>query len=280
MLGKTMSSVFARIAGIAINSPAIHSIDDLRNIPRSRAHRAWKPRAKNIPMMLRRRLSTCGKAVASTLLHFPTSRDEENAAWVFASRYGDIENTLTQLREIAADRPISPTTFATHVHNGIGGLIAIGAQHHGYQTSLAGSAATVSQALYCAQALLVDYSDVFLSIYDTAPITSDVPPFAVTLHLVRETLDHQATRSILEKETLLITEYKARAKGLNPPLGPQTPDSQAEIYAFLAWLLNDEADFTWQQNDGFWVTCKNQRLATSVITLLPSTATRIKACKR
>lgn len=263
-----MPHVFAQIAGLSVCSPVIQTIDDLYVIPRSCQSQEWKPNAQQLPMLLRRRLSTCGKAVASTLLSFPESCDETHSAWVFASRYGDIENTLTQLREIAHDRPISPTTFATHVHNGIGGLIAIAAKHHGYQTSLAGHNATVSQALCSAIALLRDYPHVFLSFYDGVHATSDVPAIAATLHLTRANLRGENSYRLLTNECFLITEFKAEAKGLNPPLGPASEDSQAEIYHFLAWLLQDNADFTWAQNHGFWVTTKNKILTPRRIRIL------------
>lgn len=153
------------------------------------------PKLQELPLMQRRRLSRLGKIALSTLLPlFKTyPGTESGGAFVFVSRWGDIHLTVQSLEELAREKTISPTVFSTSVHNAIGGLFSLFTQFHGNVTSLSGGADRFGTALTEAQALLSEYRQVFVCIYEDQtpevfkPYRDDfLPPFAVSVLFTQE----------------------------------------------------------------------------------------------
>jgi hypothetical protein len=66
---------------------------------------------------------------------------------VFASRHGEAERTLGLLKELAADRELSPALFSTSVHNAVPGLWSILRGNRAPATALAAGAATFGWGL-------------------------------------------------------------------------------------------------------------------------------------
>lgn len=154
------------------------------------------PKLSFLPLMQRRRLSSLGKIALSTL--YPLFKQYSPAgdldvAVVFASRWGDIALTVRSLEELSTEKSLSPTAFSTSVHNGIGGLFSLFTGFQGHVTSLAAAEHTISAALTEAQALLSEFPQVFVCLYDDR--TPEVfkpyhekaqPPFAVSLVLTSD----------------------------------------------------------------------------------------------
>jgi len=67
--------------------------------------------------------------------------------YVFCSRHGEIGRTLSLLRGIAADEPLSPADFTMSVHNSIGGILSIATGNRAAQSAVAAGADSFCQGL-------------------------------------------------------------------------------------------------------------------------------------
>ena len=146
------------------------------------------PKLAFLPLMQRRRLSSLGRVVLSTLYPLFDKYGRGNnspSSVILASRWGDIQLTVKALEELSSEKTLSPTGFSTSVHNAIGGLFSMFAHFTGNITSMAAGENTIDSALTEAK--------VFVSIYeDKTPEVFEkfwkIPfPFAVTLVLSNET---------------------------------------------------------------------------------------------
>ena len=187
------------------------------------------PKLAFLPLMQRRRLSSLGRVVLSTLYPLFDKYGRGNnspSSVILASRWGDIQLTVKALEELSSEKTLSPTGFSTSVHNAIGGLFSMFAHFTGNITSMAAGENTIGSALTEAKAQLVEYPLVFVSIYeDKTPEVFDkygkIPfPFAVTLVLSNET-DRDCA--------LALKEHLAAKNVSDAPILTQ-------LYEFLIWL--------------------------------------------
>ena len=126
-----------------------------------------KAAAATMAPMLRRRLTPLGRAAEETAGCFADAIADENTALVFTSRWGDIENARKELLSLAAGTGVSPTTFATSVHNGIAAVLSIAHRHRGFQTALASGPFSLEAGFLSAVGLLTEYPRVLLVSYDS-----------------------------------------------------------------------------------------------------------------
>lgn len=117
--------------------------------------------------MIRRRLSPLGRAVLHSLKPLLGDKPDDNTAFVFASRWGDITLTEALLNELKDPEGISPNRFSTSVHNAIGGQFAIFEHFKGFITALSGGSSSLSAALIEAQALLSQFQTVYVCFYES-----------------------------------------------------------------------------------------------------------------
>src|SRR5580658_10067559 len=75
-----------------------------------------------VPVLLRRRITPIGQAVLRAAWSLPGL---ERARFVFASRHGEFNRTLTMLEAMADDEGPSPADFSLSVHNALPGLLSI-----------------------------------------------------------------------------------------------------------------------------------------------------------
>lgn len=76
-----------------------------------------------IPMLMRRKLDTLGKAGLCTLYNIWNENTSPNL--IFASQYGDIERVLKLIQQRKEEGEISPTGFSFSVHNATIGLFSL-----------------------------------------------------------------------------------------------------------------------------------------------------------
>lgn len=76
-----------------------------------------------IPMLMRRKLDTLGKAGLCTL--YNVLDENINSSLIFASQYGDIERVLKLIQQRKEEGEISPTGFSFSVHNATIGLFSL-----------------------------------------------------------------------------------------------------------------------------------------------------------
>lgn len=119
---------------------------------------------KQVPAMLRRRFKLLGKVASLAILD--VQQEEDSLPSVFASRHGDTELTLSLLKTIAKEEPLSPTGFSLAVHNAVGGLLSIVRKDKSPMTAIASSNGLVVNALFELKAQLQQYERVLCVIYD------------------------------------------------------------------------------------------------------------------
>ncbi len=98
---------------------------------------------------------------------------------VFASRHGNINESIELLDRLAEEKPLSPTKFSHTVHNAQAGLFSIAAQNRLPSSSLAAQEDTFACGYLEALTLLERYPDrkVLLVIADVPP----APTFAAMI---------------------------------------------------------------------------------------------------
>jgi hypothetical protein len=87
------------------------------------AHDDLQPDVSMIPAMLRRRLSSIGRASFSVMI--PLVEAFGSMPIVYVSRHGEVGRTRELLEDLARQEPLSPTAFSLSVHNAISGLFSI-----------------------------------------------------------------------------------------------------------------------------------------------------------
>jgi hypothetical protein len=168
-----------------------------------------------VPLMLRRRVSPIGQAALRAAWSLPSDRPPR---LVFASRNGEIDRTLTMLRQLAEGDGPSPADFSLGVHNALAGLLSVVTRNRGGHTALAAGIDSFGFGLMEAAASLIEQPDepVMLVYYD-APLPPGYPDtiqapqqaaLALALLLVPPTI---APRHVVMTATPLRTPETAEA---------------------------------------------------------------------
>ena len=85
------------------------------------------PAARFLPAMLRRRCSPLARMMLTAAFECCEEADLSNVATVFASRHGNINESVGMFDRLAREQPLSPTRFSHTVHNAQAGLFSIAA---------------------------------------------------------------------------------------------------------------------------------------------------------
>lgn len=197
------------------------------------------PSVSQIPPMLRRRLSPLGKMAASVA--WPLLQDDVFIPSVFCSRHGELDRTVTMLRNLALNEQLSPTHFSLSVHNAIGGVYSIARKDPSAITALAVGDEGLSQALLETQLIMVerDYPEALCVIYD-APMPPEYSepkvqpnlPYAAAFVLTRGAPDQA-------KEQPAAQPQKVCGLSLQPSETEHAECSEPHTLAFLRFLLSD-----------------------------------------
>jgi len=113
-----------------------------------RAWRAWaarpvaleregQPEVAFLPALLRRRCSTLTRIMLATGFGCCDAADRANARTVFASRHGNINESISLFERLSRGQPLSPARFSHTVHNAQAGLFSIAAENRLPSSSLA-----------------------------------------------------------------------------------------------------------------------------------------------
>lgn len=127
------------------------------------------PSLEHIPPLLRRRLSPLGKIALAAA--WPVLPENASLPSLFCSRHGELERTVSMLRDLANDESLSPTHFSLSVHNAIGGVYSIARTDPSAISALAVGEEGLSQALLETRMILAEQgaSEALCVIYD-APL--------------------------------------------------------------------------------------------------------------
>nr|WP_283248019.1 beta-ketoacyl synthase chain length factor [Marinomonas lutimaris] len=172
---------------------------------------AVKPELKNIPAMLRRRFTAIGKCSVEAAT--PLLNENEKIPLVFASRHGDVDLTLSLLKSIANNEPLSPTSFSLAVHNAISGLFSIARKDRCETTAISATENLIPFAVLEAATQLQESKHVLCIICESVlpdlykPFASS-PPFtyAIAMVLSREEGDTFYLNNTHSKKTTLNTK--------------------------------------------------------------------------
>ena len=126
------------------------------------------PALSEMPAMMRRRVERLGRMALQTA--YWGIGDTTSCSIVFASRYGDVSRSVELLRYLAANEPLSPTSFSMSVHNAIGALFSIARGDTSAHAAIAAGSETVEAAFTEALGLLSDGAEAVLVVYYEEPL--------------------------------------------------------------------------------------------------------------
>ncbi|MDB5854508.1 MAG: 3-oxoacyl-ACP synthase [Herminiimonas sp.] len=134
-----------------------------------------EPPLAALPPMQRRRLGLLGKMVFEVA--FTCLNGRTGVPIVFCSRHGEVGRSVNLLRGLSAGEPLSPTSFALSVHNGIAGLLSIAHGDTANHVAVAGGLSSVEHAVIEACGLLADGEPAVLLIVYDCPLPPEYAPF-------------------------------------------------------------------------------------------------------
>jgi hypothetical protein len=190
-----------------------------------------RPEASFLPALLRRRCSALTRIMLTVAFDCCEPEQRARVGSVFASRHGNINESIELLERLAQQLPLSPTRFSHSVHNAQAGLFSIAAGNRRASSSIAAEAETFACGYL--EALT------FLEREPESPVLlvmADVPLSAAFAGLVDEPVTSYGLGLLLASEgpgTRL--DFGIGAGG---SAAPRTPWPDA--LEFLRWLESPE----------------------------------------
>ncbi|GGP26728.1 beta-ketoacyl synthase chain length factor [Silvimonas amylolytica] len=148
-----------------------------------------EPGVAGMPPMLRRRAQRLGRMALEVLYQ---SEADHAASIVFASRFGEIQQSTGLLRELARSHAVSPQAFSMSVHNAVAGLYTIARKDAARVMALAAGTQTAQAGLFEAAMQVADGAPRVRLVFCDEPLPAlyrpfaepETPPFAIMLTLV------------------------------------------------------------------------------------------------
>jgi hypothetical protein len=112
------------------------------------------PEVRFLPAMQRRRCDRLSRMMLEVAYRCGEEPLLAEAACVFASRHGSFSTTVSLLKDLAVDAPLSPARFSHSVHNTQAGLFAIWARNRRPSVSLAAGLETFAHGFLEALGML------------------------------------------------------------------------------------------------------------------------------
>jgi hypothetical protein len=207
------------------------------------------PEARFLPALIRRRCSPLARIALTAAFGCGPPDELERCATVFASRHGNINESIDLLDRLALRQPLSPTVFSHTVHNAQAALFSLAARNANGSSSIAAQADTFGCAWLEALALLEREPE-----RPVLLVIADVPLASAFAGLVDEPDASYGLALWLEREC-------ARDRvgfAIEPAPGPPTRIGWPHAVEFLRWLLSAEPRlalgegprrFVWQRLD-------------------------------
>jgi hypothetical protein len=189
------------------------------------------PEARFLPPLIRRRCSPLGRIALTTAFTCCGDEELDRCSTVFASRHGNINESIDLLERLAQQQPLSPTAFSHTVHNAQAALFSLAARNVHTSNSVAAQADTFGCAWLEALALLEREPERPVLI-----VMADVPLAPDFAHLVDEP---EASYGL----ALLIAASEAGgalAFAIEPAAPVASSARWPDAMEFLRWLLSDE----------------------------------------
>jgi len=186
------------------------------------------PAARFLPAMLRRRCSPLARMMLTAAFECCEEAELADVATVFASRHGNINESVGMFDRLAQREALSPTRFSHTVHNAQAGLFSIAAGNREASSSL--SAGEESFACGYLEALT------FLERAPERPVllvTADAPLCDTFAPLVEEPRAAYAVALLLETATA----DTGMTLALESAAEPDAPARWPGALEFLRWYL-------------------------------------------
>ncbi len=206
------------------------------------------PDMRDFPASIRRRLSPCGRLAMRVAWDL---KSNEETQLVFSSRFGDCNQTVALLKDIAWDEPVSPALFSASVHNAHAALMSIACNNKLPHTALSAGVASfgaglieaITQALDAPERkiLLVYYDEPVSDFYERKTSVS-CEKFAVAIKLMA------SKKKDVEDDHKTLFKMEIR--------DGQTATKEDPAITFVEFLSGNRDRWVW--SDGFtqWVCCK------------------------
>jgi len=223
----------AVVAGWAAWSPGRENGNEWRRWARKPAPLACDghPSADFLPSMLRRRCSPLARIMLTTAFASCPQEERADVRTVFASRHGNINESIPLLDRLAEEQPISPTRFSHTVHNAQAGLFSIAAGNRQASSSVAAQEDTFACGYLEALTHLQREPGRRVLL-----VTADIPLAPTFAALVEESTASYGLALLLASEgpgTLL--DFC-----MSPSAAPGSHEPRPDAMEFLRWLLCDE----------------------------------------
>lgn len=203
------------------------------------------PQVKELPMMQRRRLKRLGRMALRTALDVT---DDEDAYLVFSSRYGDSENTVQLLCDLANGESLSPAKFSISVHNALAGMFSIFSKNKMPHTAISAGQNSFHHALLeCISLLkedllrtivLVHYDEPLPEFYDEGT-DIEVPAVSFAMKLTSTSTVHM----VGSKKSLVLDV----SKNSQP-----TASRGDDVFSFIQFLLGNQMSWDWSLGTQQW----------------------------
>ena len=193
--------------------------------------REGRPEARFLPALLRRRCSPLARIMLTAAFDCCDEEELPGVATVFASRHGNINESIDLLERVVRRQPLSPTRFSHSVHNAQAGLFSIAAGNRQASSSIAAQ----EDSFGCG------YLEA-LTLLERAPgrpvllVTADVPLAATFSSLVEEPASSYALALLLEREGGGTRLGFGLERGDAARRRARWPDAME----FLRWVLSGE----------------------------------------
>jgi hypothetical protein len=231
--------IAASVRGWAAWSPGLEDADAWRHWSANPSELAseGRPEARFLPAMFRRRCGTLARITLTTAFDCCASDEISGVNTVFASRHGNINESIDLLDRLAFEKPLSPTKFSHTVHNAQAGLFSIASQNRLASSSIA--AQEDSFACGYLEALTMLERDTERSVL---LVIGDVPLAPVFAPLVDEPVGSYGLALLLaardgQTSGALAFEMTAAPEPSELHRQPAWPDAME----FLRWYLSGES---------------------------------------
>ena len=189
------------------------------------------PEARFLPPLIRRRCSPLARIALTTAFDCCGGDALDRFSTVFASRHGNINESIDLLDRLAERQPLSPTVFSHTVHNAQAALFSLAAHNRHGSSSVAAREDTFGCAWLEALTMLEREPE-----RPVLLVIADVPLAPAFGHLVDEP---HASYGL----ALLIAAPGAGGGltlAIEPAAEPAEPAGWPDAVEFLRWLLSDE----------------------------------------
>lgn len=106
-----------------------------------------EPDVSDVPALARRRMSPLTRMALHVASRAGSGFRAADVPIVLASRHGEVQASLSMMRDILAERDLSPTMFSHSVHNAPAGQLSIHSRNQWPSSSVAGMQATFEAGL-------------------------------------------------------------------------------------------------------------------------------------